>query len=448
MAVRTPAAGLLAALLLALAPILAACGGDDEAGTTTAAETTTTTSTTSTTAAGGDVPLDLVIGDALPLSGPSEFGPAGRKAADLAIETIEDAIDETGAEHTVEITHEDSGSGEDPTKAIEAAQELVADGSSCIAGPWASPAVIEVAERVTIPAGVPLISPSASYDELTDFDDDGLVLRTVRPDSAQGAGLAAAVSDALGGARGKTVNIGARDDVYGTGIADSFTLAWQELGGKVGATELFDTELPDPDATAEAIVAGKPDAVVIADFPDTFAQLAPALERTGDYDPATTFVSDGLVDETLADEVGADAVEGLRGVGVGTPDDKPATQNYEKAFAEAEPVDVERTTFDAQNFDAVVLCYLGAVAAGSTEGPAIAAAIPDLTAPGGTLYTWEQLPEAIEALQAGKDIDYQGASGSINLDSSGDATAGVYDVFQFSDGKPVKVDQVYSAPTG
>ena len=136
MAARTPAAGLLAALLLALAPVLAACGGDDEPGTTTAVESTTT-STTSTTASGGDVPLDLVIGDALPLSGPSDFGPAGRKAADLALETIEDAIEETGAEHTVKITHEDTGSGEDSAKAIEAAQELVADGSSCIAGPWA-----------------------------------------------------------------------------------------------------------------------------------------------------------------------------------------------------------------------------------------------------------------------------------------------------------------------
>jgi len=448
MAGRRPTAALLAALLLALAPALAACGADDEPASTSA-ETTTTSTTSTTTAAGGDVPLDLVIGDALPLSGElSDFGAAGRKASGLAIDTIEDAIDETGADHKVKITHEDAGSGEDQTKAIEASQELVADGSSCIAGPWSSPDVIEVAQRVTIPAGVPLISPSASFDELTDLDDDGLVLRTVRPDSAQGAGLAAAVSDALGGAHGKTVNIGARDDVYGSGIADSFTSAWEELGGKIGATELYDTSLPDPDATAKAIVSGKPDAIVLADFPDTFSQLAPALERTGDYDPATTFVSDGLVDEGLADEAGGKAVEGLRGVGVGTPDDKPATQAYDEAFAKADPTDVARTTFDAQNFDAVILCYLGAVAAGSTDGAAIAAAIPDVTAPGGTLYTWEQLPEAVEALQAGKNIDYQGASGSINLDSAGDATAGVYDVFQFTDGKPVKIDQVYSAPTG
>ena len=174
----------------------------------------------------------------------------------------------------------------------------------------------------------------------------------------------------------------------------------------------------------------------------------PRSRRPVDYDPAKTFVSDGLVDETLAAQAGADAVEGLRGVGVGTPDDKPATQAYDKAFADADPAGVERSTFDAQNFDAVVLCYLGAVAAGSTDGAAIAAAIPDLTAPGGRLYTWEQLPQAIEALQKGEDIDYQGASGSINMDEAGDATAGVYDIFEFEDGRPAKIDQVYALPSG
>ena len=46
-------------------------------------------------------------------------------------------------------------------------------------------------------------------------------------------------------------------------------------------------------------------------------------------------------------------------------------------------------------------------------------------------YTWEQLPEAIKALQDGQDIDYQGASGAIDMDDAGDATAGVYDIYTF-----------------
>ncbi len=81
-------------------------------------------------------------------------------------------------------------------------------------------------------------------------------------------------------------------------------------------------------------------------------------------------------------------------------------------------------TFDAQNFDAVVICYLAAVAAGSTEGADMAASIQSVSRPPGDQYTWEELPEAIEALQNGDDIDYQGASGAIDMDDAGDRDRG------------------------
>ena len=64
----------------------------------------------------------------------------------------------------------------------------------------------------------------------------------------------------------------------------------------------------------------------------------------------------------------------------------------------------------------------------------MADALVDLTAPGGEEYTWQQLPDAIKALQNGDDIDYIGASGAIDLDENGDATAGVYDIYQYKGG--------------
>ena len=44
------------------------------------------------------------------------------------------------------------------------------------------------------------------------------------------------------------------------------------------------------------------------------------------------------------------------------------TKAFDEAYTAADPKDVDRQTFDAQNFDAVMLCYLAAVAAGSTDG--------------------------------------------------------------------------------
>ena len=66
----------------------------------------------------------------------------------------------------------------------------------------------------------------------------------------------------------------------------------------------------------------------------------------------------------------------------------------------------------------------------------------DVTAPGGDKYTWEQLPEAIEALQNGDDIDYVGASGEIDLDENGDPTAGVYDIYAIKGGEITPVEQI------
>ena len=59
-----------------------------------------------------------------------------------------------------------------------------------------------------------------------------------------------------------------------------------------------------------------------------------------------------------------------------------------------------------------------------------------------TSTTWEELPDAIEALQNGDDIDYLGASGQVDMDENGDATAGVYDIYEFKDGAPAPIDEV------
>ena len=90
--------------------------------------------------------------------------------------------------------------------------------------------------------------------------------------------------------------------------------------------------------------------------------------RTGNYDPSTTWGTDGLASSSLPKDVGTDATDGFRGTAPGTPDKDATTKAFDEAYVAADPKDVDRQTFDAQNFDAVVLCYLAAVAAGSTDG--------------------------------------------------------------------------------
>jgi ABC-type branched-subunit amino acid transport system substrate-binding protein len=236
---------------------IAACGDDDDDGGDDG---------------GGETSLELVVGDSVPLSGDlADFGPPGEKAADLAIEQINSAIEESGAEHTVEILHEDNCGGADQQCAVQAARKLAtSDGASCITGAWASADTIPTAESVAIPEEILLISPASTSDEITGLEDDGLINRTAPPDSVQGPTLANYVDQELGGAQGKTVNVGARNDAYGTGLADTFSAAWENLGGQIGEDVIYVIDLPSYDTEADQITSGNPDGIVIVDFPETY----------------------------------------------------------------------------------------------------------------------------------------------------------------------------------
>ena len=413
---------------LALVLGLAACGGGDDNG-----------------GGGGSGKIDLTIGDSIPLTGDlADFGPPGQKASDLAVSVINQANQQAGVDNTVKVVHEDNETS--PQAAVQAARKLVdSDNASCITGAWASSDTIPTAQSVSIPDGVLQISPASTSDEITSLNDDGLVNRTAPPDSFQGPTLANTMADAMGGAQGKTVNIGARNDSYGTGLAGTFGDAWKELGGTVGQQVIYDPEQPSYDSEAAQITSGNPDAIVIIDFPETFAKVGPALQRTGNWDPSKGWFTDGLASGDVPDSVDAQVIDGMRGTAPGSPDKGEASTAFDDLYTSSDPKDVDRQTFDTQNFDATILCYLAAVAAGSTDGKDMADKLVDVSAPPGTPYTWEQLPEAIKALQNGDDIDYQGASGAIDMDAAGDATAGVYDIFTFK-GATLTLDEIGETP--
>jgi branched-chain amino acid transport system substrate-binding protein len=411
----------VASLVLGAMLSIAACG-DDSGG-------------------GGEKTLNLTIGDIVPLTGDlSDYGPSGRKAADLAVDQINAAVKEVGADHTVKVVHEDDQT--DPQASVQAARKVVdSDNATCIAGGYSSTSsTIPISRSVTIREGVLQLSPASTADEISGIEDDGLLNRTSPPDRFQGPTLAGLVEESLGGAQGKTINIAARNDAYGTGLADTFTKPWEAKGGKIGERVEYDPEQPSYNSEAQKIVSGNPDGWVIIDFPETYAKVGPALVRTGKWDPKKSFITDGLASGKLPKDVGRDATEGMRGTAPGSPDSGEAAQAFNKAYEAAGGP--ERQTFDAQNFDATILCYLSAVAAGSTDGKDMAAELQNVSGPGGDKYTFEQLPDAIKALQNGDDIDYEGASGPLDLNDDGDPTSGVYDIYRYKDGKLEVFDEL------
>ncbi len=384
----------------------------------------------------GSKQLNLVIGNSLPLSGSSKaLGDSGQKASDLAVDQIKQAIDAAGAEHTVRTVSEDQGN--DPITAAESAKRLVDDDkASCLTGPWSSEAIAQTAQDVVIPSKVLEVAPVPTGQDVADLSDHDLVDSTALPESAEGSALSKAIDQDLGGTQGHSVNVAASNDTYGSTLSQDFIQDWQGNDGTLsGRIELAPLSLDTSSAfseEAQQITTGSPDAVLMIDDLHGFTQLAPALSSTFSWDPNIAWGSDRLVSPGLPDQVGPGSIDGMRALAPGIPRGEAASTAFVNDFKSADPRTVKQAPYAAQEFDATVLCYLAAVAAGSTDGQQMADHLIDITAPGGDEFTWQQLPEAIKALEDGKDINYTGASGPIDMDVHGDPTAGVFDIYRYS----------------
>jgi branched-chain amino acid transport system substrate-binding protein len=384
-----------------------------------------------------DASFDMNVGVLVPQTGDlAIFAPPGEKAADLAVQQFSKALE--GTDITV-----DSSVADTETKAAaaqSAAQKLISDGSTCLAGPWASDETVPVGTTVAARQQVPLISPSSTSPEITDLPDDGYVFRTAPSDALQGQVLADAVGQELG--TDATISVAARNDAYGEGIANEFKSAFEDAGGTTTGPVLYDPEGTTFDSEASQIVEGNPDGYVIIDFEDPYSKVGAALVRTGDFDASMMFTADGLAFEPkIPSSIPAEALDGAHGTRPATPDNTETAKEFQKLYDSASGTK-DRGTFDAQNFDAVSLCVLAAVAAGSSDGPAIQSKIQEVASAPGTKYDFTQLPEAIKALQSGEDIDFEGVSGPLDLDDNGDPTQGTYDTYQYKNGKFVLGDQV------
>jgi branched-chain amino acid transport system substrate-binding protein len=415
MRMRRGIASLLAVGALSLG-VAAGCGGDG--------------------GGGGDLG-ELKLGVLVPLTGDlGPFGGPGSKAADLAASTVNAAADKAGGDLRLTLVTEDTRT--DPQSAQEAATKVIeTDGVAAVAGPWGTPELIPTTENVTVPAGVPVVTPSATGPEITDLEDDGLVFRTAPSDALQGKVLAGVVRQKLGpGASVVTAN---RNDAYGTSLVREFTQAYEAAGGKVIRNVAYNPRATSLNSEAGQIAGGSPDGWVVVDYPETWAKMGPALVRTRRWDPAKTFTVDGLRSNDLPASVGQPATEGMQGT-VPTSLDAPAGAAFDALWRSQ--VKQPRQTYDAQNFDAVIILALAAAKAGSADPADIAENLAAVSGPPGKKFTYEQLEQALTALADGEDIDYEGASGPIDLDENGDPSSANYATWSYTGGKLVDATEV------
>ena len=388
-----------------------------------------TTAPASSGASAKGCALTLRIGDVLPFTGDlAAYGANLDKAVKLAVDVQNTALKQLGLAGRIKVRLVDSQDGQtQATASVEAAKKEVGEHVNVIIGEMASSATIPMAQSVTIPNHIVLISPTSSAPQITSLADNGYVWRAYPSDTLQGKVLAqAAVSDF---GKGATVNVGARNDAFGTALEQLFETEYKKLGGKIGQSIKWNPDQPTFDTEAGQLVSGSPKGWVIIDFPETFLKFAPSLVRTGKWDASRTLMTEALRNAQTLDQIGSPVV-GLSGTAAsaaGGPAGSALHSLWNKNVKGAKPY----TGFEGTSFDAANVAFLAALKGCSAQPAKIKSNLVSVSGPPGAKVTFLQMKQAIKLLLAHKDVNYEGAFSPVDFDANGDIGSAVYEIWQY-----------------
>lgn len=298
--------------------------------------------------------------------------------------------------------------------AVDAATKLVnIENVPVIAGALMSGTTLAAANAVTIPAGVTLISPTATSPDFTGLKDNDYVFRIVPSDAYQGVVLARLVLD-----QGiKTVALTYANNDYATPLATGFAEAYKAGGGTITAEVKHEEKQQSYMAELGTLAKDKPEALVLIAYAGDSGTtiVKEALEN----DLFTRFVgTDGLRDNKLIEQIGAENLKDSFFTSPSAPESDAA-----KAFDALYTGKFETTKdkiFIGQTYDSVMLAALAVEKAGSTDRAKVRDALREVASAPGEKILPGEWKKAKELIAAGKDIDYSGATGEMEFDANGD----------------------------
>ncbi|HEY9862513.1 MAG TPA: ABC transporter substrate-binding protein, partial [Candidatus Obscuribacterales bacterium] len=388
-------------------------------------------STGSTPAASTANAKGLKIGSLLPATGDlAPIGQAMLASVPLAVEKANQCGGVNG--EPVTLVAEDDQT--DPTAGAEGMTKLAeADRVAGVVGSFAS-SVSSAAVDVAARNKVVLISPGSTSPVFTERakkgDFQGYWARTAPPDTYQARALAKLAID-RGFKRVSTVVI---NNDYGVGFEKEFVEAFKKQGGTV-VNEARPTRY-DPKATtfeteAAAAFGGKPDAVVAILYAETGSLLLKSAYEQGLTEGVQIMLTDGVKSDEFPKQVGKTS-DGkfiiTNAIGTVPGADGKSLDALAKLWQERKGQAV--SAYVPHSWDAAALLMLAAEAAKANTGAGIQSKLRDVANAPGTEVS--DVCEGLKLLRAGQDINYQGASGNVDIDENGDVV-GSYDVWSVKD---------------
>ncbi|MGI0481784.1 ABC transporter substrate-binding protein [Geminocystis sp. CENA526] len=384
----------------------------------------------------------LKLGALFPITGDlSSIGQNMPISAQLAVDTINACGGVNGKPVTL-IKEDDQTDPVAGTAAITKLTEV--DKVAGVVGSFAS-SVSTAALDVAVRNKVVMISPGSTSPIFTDRakngEFNGFWARTAPPDTYQAQALAA-LAEKEGFKNVSTVVI---NNDYGVAFEQQFVNAFTSAGGNIINKDKpvrHDPKATTLDSEAGLAFANQPDAVLAVLYAETGSLLLQAAFKQGLMNNTTVLLTDGVYSEDFTKQVGktADGTSIIAGaLGTVPGAEGKGLEEFTALWREStgnQPV----TAFVPHTWDATILLMLAAEASGSNTGEGIKSKLREVAGGEGTEVSAPC--EAIELLRNGEMINYQGASGNVDIDENGDVV-GVYDVWRVNpDGSLEVIDKV------
>ena len=355
-----------------------------------------------------------------------------QRAFELAIKHLNDGGGVLGLPVTVVV----GDTTADPEKAVAEARRLIeVEGVHAIVGPNSSANSLPIAESVIGPAGVPTVSFSATSPALTGAADRDFFFRAALSDVSQGPVLARVARE-----QGfDNVGLLFIDDPWGRGLAGAFEGAWE------GVVKPVPVERGQTSFLAELreSASGGAQALVVIAFESAALTMVREAIDNGLYD--RFLFGDGAKRASLVRSIGGARLGNMYGTGPATAPESASSAAWEAAYVEeygALPV----LAYVKEAYDATVVLALAAQVAGRLDGAAIRDRLrgvgggPGMVAIAGP----RGIADALHILAEGREVDYDGASGSIDWDENGDLRRGHIGIWRFTEDE--RVEEVIAVP--
>ncbi len=389
---------------------LSACSSDSGSSDTSASPTA------ETTAAQGDGALK--VGTLLPQTGSLAFlGPPEFAGVDLAAQEINEAGGVLGQD--IEVIVGDSGDTS-TNIASQTVDRQLSQGVDAIVGAASSSVSLTVIDKITS-AGVQQVSPANTSPEFSTYPDKGLYARTAPPDTFQGQVL----GDTVAGDGNTTLAILALDDAYGTGLADNVEKAYTAAGGSVVSKQIYDPKAASFEAEVSEAKAANPAAIVVIGFDETVKIIQEMLKQGVGPNDVPLYLVDGNMSNTAYVDLPKGAMKGTQGTIPGAQ----ASDEFRAALLDVDPK-LKDFTYAPEAYDATILIALAAEAAGNDSGLAIADNIKQVSADGEKCTTYA---DCLKLIKDGKDADYDGQSGPIDLNDVGDPSRAIMGLYTYGE---------------